>query len=1352
MANPTETPKTYTIKPGDCLSLLAEHFGTKPEILAKLNSDLIDDIDLIYAGDTIILPGEDANSAIDNQPGSRDEIPKPPEKDACAGDLCSGKDTPFTDILYVPSHPTEKQKRFYAITDEVKQAIQAEHKRLAKSIVADQTETIQNLNRLGILSRFYTSPHEMFLESEDDLKRYRFLFHARKTIRSGAAKNYQNGGENGFIVSLAEQEGFDTNKLLDRYTTWEKLKYWTFIGVMWTSPIARTLLLTSNNVKDYLKEASKEAYHLKQARKQLKETLQDHLDDEIEKLDKVAELTAKNKNADDGSSYVYDKKRSYFTSNYEKEIENSVKMLLRERKMWGTDAKLALDSHEQATQLIENLWDREVKYADEFIKKCTAAREAHEDERLVTVGPYSYNNLPYAWNFTRTLNALNLRGYVVKEQCLTMAELEGTSPAHLGPKTLEKNFSEWRENKFFTDNGLPVKITEGAKLVNDLLTELKVNKEALHATNIDGTRKQTEEELIKSLLSQGCAGQWAYYPCLALVKLVDATITKWIADLDELLGLDKDEQNKRMPAPDMFGDFLWLKKLAMARIDALKTIATSRAQKGPDSLRNFYLSGDKIPTSYLLLWEEKEYRPKEKKTKVFHKETGKADLQVVECVLMSEGTLGWVRGPAWYLPKDEKDTLLAKGHLSDITTKVALVSPAADSKTPQNIKTAQANAFPTLSEAMKAIRTSIKTDSVKALKASMLNGKFLLNPINLAAEKKSEVSAFWSDSYHWEEGLGPDGKSSQYVVDASAQFMRLSSSVKTNLNLPLSEYNNLAVNTDTTAGGALNFTADLFRAQLTAKAWFPLQPENDDHKDKRQFKGKPLAIHYLKNVDGQDKKDIYDAGEMFMRVSATIYGLAAASVSIAGNLCFGPATTKAGELGVRGKAITTADYNAGEISHVRAAPPAPLPQSEQSVGQRALGTLKKNSAAQAGITVDAFAGVEVGGELSGEVYWRPPTIDISNSAERGKMMRLGSLAVQAAVSYGVGLSAQFSITFHRGALYVIVAAKLVCGPGASGKVAIALDALNVDRFIQCLLAMLNESGFKRIEAFGEVDEQGRNEDFEELNRYLTAAVALGLTLGEILLLLAKALSFIHKDGLQEDYAPLIARRIIKKDEGKEGKKKIQMWVSDLPPETLCNLLDCLSNQNKGGLFENDEEKVARQNQEVDKALAIVQILEWISPKTGASEADIEKKRRQFEKTLIRMGGNYESARLPMEQWRRFTQSWMQLAKFINQTLTFLAPTATEYVRIRNGFQSQSIILCSNMKRYHYEAEEHSDAMAHLLDGEYDYLTIRVAKEGDKPQVVADRKRLEETIQAIEDKGYLWNKTTYKPWKEKSWTL
>ncbi|WP_261855948.1 LysM peptidoglycan-binding domain-containing protein [Vibrio ruber] len=1340
MANPTETPKTYTIKPGDCLSLLAEHFGTKPEILAKLNSDLIDDIDLIYAGDTIILPGEDANSAIDNQPGSRDEIPKPPEKDACAGDLCSGKDTPFTDILYVPSHPTEKQKRFYAITDEVKQAIQAEHKLLAKSIVEDQTETIQNLNRLGILSRFYTSPHEMFLESEDDLKRYRFLLHMRKTIRSGAAKDYQHGGENGFIGSLAEQEGLDTEKLLKRYATWEKVKYWLLVSVMWRDPIAQRLLLTSSSVKKYLDEASKQAYHLEQARKKLKETLQDHLDDEIEKLDKVAELTAKNKKADDGSSYVYDKKLSYFTSTHEKEIEHAVKAVNLIHKRRGSDATLALHSHEQATKSIKYHWDQEVKQANEFVKRAAEARAAGKSDR--TLGPPP---LLFSRTFAENLNQLNLYGYVLKEQCLTMAELEGTSPAHLGPKTLEKNFSEWRNNKFLTDNGLPVKITEGAKLVNDLLTELKVNKEALHATNIDGTRKQTEEELIKSLLSQGCAGQWAYYPCLALVKLVDATITKWIADLDELLGLDKDEQNKRMPAPDMFGDLLWLKKLAMARIDALKTIATSRAQKGADSLRNFYLSGDKIPTSYLLLWEEKEYQPKEKKTKVFHKETGKADLQVVECVLMSEGTLGWVRGPAWYLPKDEKDTLLAKGHLSDITTKVALVSPAADGKTPGNIKT-EANAFPTLSEAMKAIRTSIKTDGVKALKASMLNGKFLLNPINLAAEKKSEVSAFWSDSYHWEEGLGPDGKSSQYVVDASAQFMRLSSSVKTNLNLPLSEYNNLAVNTDTTAGGALNFTADLFRAQLTAKAWFPLQPENDDHKDKRQFKGKPLAIHYLKNVDGQDKKDIYDAGEMFMRVSATIYGLAAASVSIAGNLCFGPATTKAGELGVRGKAITTADYNAGEISQVRAAPPPSLPQSEQSVGQRALGTLKKNSAAQAGITVDAFAGVEVGGELSGEVYWRPPTIDISNSAERGKMMRLGSLAVQAAVSYGIGLSAQFSITFHRGALYVIAAAKLVCGPGASGKVAIALDALNVDRFIQCLLAMLNESGFKRIEAFGEVNEQGRNEDFEELNRRLTVAVALGLTLGEALLLPAKALSFIHKDGLQEDYAPLIAKNILDKTKVKQN----QSWVTNLPPETLCHLLDCLSNQNKGGLFENKAEERARLNQEVDKALTIVQILKWISPKTGASEADIEKKRRQFEKTLIRMRGNYESARLPMEQWRRFSQSWMQLAEFINQLPKSIR---IEDIKIaRETFISISTTLCGNMKRYHYEAEERSDAIAHFVDGEYDYLTIRVAKEGDKPQVVADRKRLEETIQAIEDKGYLWNKTTYNPWKEQSWTL
>ncbi|MDW6002366.1 hypothetical protein [Vibrio mangrovi] len=831
---------------------------------------------------------------------------------------------------------------------------------------------------------------------------------------------------------------------------------------------------------------------------------------------------------------------------------------------------------------------------------------------------------------------------------------------------------------------------------------------------------------------------------------MDATLSKWLADLDDLLGLDNGDQDKRMPAPDMFGDLLWLKKLAMARMEALRVLAESRAKKGKDSLRNFYLSGDKIPVSYLLLWEEKEYKPKEKKTGVFRKDTGKADLQVVECVLMSEGTLGWVRGPAWYLPADKEDEQKAKTHIKDITTKVALVSPAADSKTPENIKSVQANAFPTLAETMKAIRTLVKTGSANAFKASMFNGKFLLNPLNLAAEKKSEPPAFWSDSYHWEEGLGPDGKSSQYVVDASAQFMRLSSSAKTNLNLPLSEYNDLMVNTDTTLGGSINLSAELFRAQLTAKAWFPLKDVNADGKDKKHFEGQPLEIRYVARIDGKEQDKIYPGGEMFLKVSATIYGLAAASVSIAGNLCFGPATTKDGSLGVRGKAITVADYNAGEVTQVRAAPEQNLPQSEQSAGKKVADAVRKNSAAEAGITMDAFAGVEVGGELSGEVYWRPPVVDISGSATGDEMMRLGSLGVQAAVSYGVGFSAQFRITFHRGSLYVIAAAKLVCGPGASGKVAIALDALNVDRFIQCLLAVLNESGFKRIEAFGELDNEGRNEDFEELNRRLTLAVALGLTLGEALLLPAKALEFIRKDGLQEDYAPLIADSILESSDDK--KKRTQLWVSNLPPETLCNLLDCLSNQNEGGWFENKEEERIRQNQEVNKALAIVQILQWISPKPTASEVDIEKKRQQFEKTLIRMGGNFESAQRPMIQWQRFTKSWMQLAEFINQ-LAFGYGRDQDITNLQKLFVSCSEVLCGNMKRYHYEAEDRADEFAHILDGEVSYLTIRVEKEGDKDQVVKDRQVIKKQIaETTVEKGPFWNRRSYEPWQEQDWTL
>ncbi|WP_145959476.1 hypothetical protein [Vibrio penaeicida] len=224
---------------------------------------------------------------------------------------------------------------------------------------------------------------------------------------------------------------------------------------------------------------------------------------------------------------------------------------------------------------------------------------------------------------------------------------------------------------------------------------------------------------------------------------------------------------------------------------------------------------------------------------------------------------------------------------------------------------------------------------------------------------------------------------------------------------------------------------------------------------------------------------------------------------------------------------------------------------------------------------------------------------------------------------------------------IIAAAKVVCGPGVSGKFSFALNAINADRFIAHLLSILKESGFSYIRFFGEKDEHGKNEAFEELNQQLTLAVCLGLTLGEVLLLPATSYNSYKFDILQEDYAPTIARHILDK-----SQKGTQAWVKNLPPETLSNLFSCLINAKEKGWFESVEEEKKRFLEKLNMAKALAQLFDWIKPSVPNKENN-HKVCRQLEEALIRMDSNLEENEAPLLQWKKLADSWQRIDRFIS---------------------------------------------------------------------------------------------------------
>lgn len=1223
------TVKTYEIRPGDCLDLISEKFDISKSVLQELNSDQIKDIDLIYAGNTLKLSGNEG-SPIEVDLGTRTTLPLVPEKPACGNELCSSQVPDFVDILYVPAHPETGEKTWYALTKTAQEAVMSEIDLFKSAVTTDRQTTFNNLNTLGILSKFEHKPHEMFL-SDTDIERLRTVSWMLVTIQSGAAKNYFNGGENGFIISIAEQEdGIDYYSILSDSLTWEKLKDFVFKVSIRTAPISYYIGKSLGFI-DEVDEENKEYILREKALSAAKLKVVDYLEDEIALLEKKAVKAAGKVVTDDGTNFVYSEKESYFTSEKQDDIAKCIKKVNSYRR-WS-DEELSEQNHEELNSKLDRFWNQDVKNSAQFIN-------ALEEFKRGSDIP---SNAMSAYSFTFYLLKLNDYGFVVKEQCLPKELLIGTDKVHLGPESLynSSKYKNWRD-----DASLTIEPDDYNKVVSGLLTEL---------LTFDDTVR--DDKHIRAILSSNkcSASQWAYYPTLALIRFIDATLSEWLSSIRSIMG--------GRSIPDMFSDLIWVKKVALERLEQLKRRAEASALQG--KVINFYLNKDKL-SAMTLLWDEKNYKVLEKKIGIFSNKAGDADLQAVECSLLSnEGEVGWVRGPSWFLPTAKKN--LSKGHCKDITEKVVMVDPLVNADA----------AGKTLSEALDEIK--------KQLAGTFTKANFVTGPLNLNKTiEKYDSSAFWQSHYHWQGGRADNG-SSAYIANAQAQFLRLSSSASGSLNLPLSELDALRPNLDLTTGASIQANFTLLSGQIGFSSWFPT---NDKDQNVRPDKGHGLSISYvaLDYESMTDKKREYDAGECFVKLSAKVYGLAAASCQLSGNLSFGPSETNGG-LGVKGKSIKVLDANQASEN---------LPKARVLKDGDAL---IPQAAAQTGVKVDVFAGVEAGGSIDAEVHWKPPAVMINNNKVEQSLGKLGSISAQMAANYGIGYSGEFRFTFQNGQIVLITSAKAVCGPGFSGKFSVTLSPVMMDRFLACLLGVLKESGFRYVEVFGDYDKNGRNEYFEQLNERLTIAMALGLTFGDVMLLPSVVYDEYKNDVLQEDYAPMIARHITMAEVSSSKKD----WIRNLPPETLAKLLNCLTNKKEESFFESDLQKISRQENEERKVSAVIQILKWISP-TGNDENKFRT--RQFEETLIRIGGNLEDVRTPASQWQRFADSWRRLEEYI-------ISVSDNNRGLRISFNDNVWQLAINMHGYRYKD----------VKGNFHYRAYRVELDDETQKMKLDREKI-----------------------------
>ncbi|EPX3983836.1 LysM peptidoglycan-binding domain-containing protein [Vibrio cholerae] len=1155
------TDKTYTILKNDCLSVLAKRFNVSVDELLKLNSQQIKDPNLIYEGDVLKLP-EDLTQPIEFD-GSRIDLVEPPTQPNGGNDTCQSS-MKYADILYVPAHPKTGKQAWYALTEQAKEKIAIERANIAQAIVKNDVEaTMKNLNKLGLISKFSAKVHEQFMTPEE-AEKYKTLLLANLVIKNEAFR-VDGTNPNDFLLDVALLIGVPLEETHKKLSHREQAKnrhlyYGKFGNLYRPSPEGHVFE--------------------KQINHQLRALVIDKIKEEIQRLEKAAENAAKDHVADDGSKFVYHKQLKYFTSTH----QNTLAFLIRQmHSSRGQTEQSLLSMGAQRSRAYLASWPKQLRNMMLSFQEQKLPLSSHKDFVCAI-----------------SLKSLNHYGLVIKEQCLTLNQLEGESGIACGPAALKK-INNWRES------GKALDIINDSQLIKNLYEETAGD--------------QFDNDLLDVHLNRIVKGPaaWSYFTATALSAVIDATINKHKNALSQVLGNDRST-----PIDELFRQLLWVKKLAVARLEYLKSLAQKRAAQGAGSLEFTLGNESEMPPTLTLLWDETKYEPKEKQKSGFINKAGANDLQAVECCLLSDKEVFYIRGPHWLIPENNEDreAAIAAGHVRVITERITF-------------STAQ-------SSGKKIVEVGSLTDALNAL--SKPENTLDLMPIKASAEFDT---AFWQDSYHYQGGKGPNGETSAYSVDAGAQLLRLSTKAEADLNSPVSTYQNLIKKRrDIGGSGSISAQFTALQGLLSFAFWLPLIPENKAMKPEQveQVKGYSINLTYL---DKHSREHKYEAGDLRVCITGSVYGLAAASCQLSAKLAIGPSDASEG-FGIKGSTIGLLDPNIYDAYTFGGG-------SLRSAGQAAY-------AGEAAISVDAFAGVEAGGTLGATVYWAPPEVKcVTQSKPPKPPKKLGSIDGKLSGSFGAGYHAEFRLLVQGGVIILVASAGLVVGPGCTGKVAINIDANAADEFIGCLLGVLKQSHFRRLAIFGEADANGINDSFNELNSLMTLVLGMGLSVAQVSLMPVTALAGYKQQVLSREYAPFLARRITDTDK----TEVMRQWIVTLPPETLCNILS--------SLVQGQSRTKQKANQL--QAQAIVQIMQWLSADKSVGE---EANQRQWKETLIAMGKLPAGKKDHQVEWQTYQAQWLRLARFVKEF------GSAERGRLIRLFDQESKMLCKNMLLTRYD--------------------------------------------------------------------
>lgn len=419
------------------------------------------------------------------------------------------------------------------------------------------------------------------------------------------------------------------------------------------------------------------------------------------------------------------------------------------------------------------------------------------------------------------------------------------------------------------------------------------------------------------------------------------------------------------------------------------------------------------------------------------------------------------------------------------------------------------------------------------------------------------------------------GNTVKMDVSGGAQFMRFTYSAQA-----AAESVNLNLVGNTQLGASLDFAS----GQLATKFSIPAENMYD------------LKVPYY-TVDNERRE--VSLGDIRFDIEAVVHGMLAASMKYSNEIGFGQ-DAATGATGLR----TSQTFIATRL------------ESKQDLGLADDSKLR-NIKAGAKTEVSAFAGAEVGGQVSLACLWK----NVGSS----DMKQLFKLATSLTAQLGVGAKLILQCTLDNGRLIFRFDFGAASIAGFSGKLAFELDPLAYDEFISRLLDVMEHPSFSRFGLFHESD---GSEAFYAFNRLLTVAVAYQLTLTQIALLPFHLIRDMEQRALEVTNAPFVAN-FINSDVETSGQRD---WIKKMPAETYAKLFSVLLHYHDLGFWANDAE-AAKDN--LDQVAAMTKLLEWIR---GESHPVSDNARKKFENVMQRIGEEIE-VELPEEvKWQRYAEN------------------------------------------------------------------------------------------------------------------